>query len=257
MYIALLISGEMRTGVFKEQISFFTRLYNKLKLDGHTIDTYMMIRIEKGEYYLLSEEGLINFNELLQLLNPVYLKFIHNFNDEINAPRYYSQIKMIDMLIDQTKNISYDYFFRIRPDLVLDGYPNFNDFTRDTIYTSVKCDAIGNDQMFIFHSDMLVKWWIPIVRPTLYYIYNVTSNNLTPEYVIFNGSKVIQYINSGIIRDYDKIDSWISYPLNSSNSLKINGYWYNYESYLKLKKNIEYDIFIKKYKEYTGTDIPV
>ena len=132
----------------------------------------------------------------------------------------------------------------------------------ETVYTSIKCDAPGNDQFFYFSREMLNKWWIPIIRPSLNYIYDVNScSSLSPEYFIFNHCPRKQVIGSGLIRDYNKITSWIGYP---GKPMTIENFWSDEKSYQKLKITIDAKLFLDKLKDISSrynvimnTDIPV
>jgi hypothetical protein len=267
----MLICGEPRGIVFKEQIQFFTSLYNSLVKDGHILDTYCMFKLNPTNDYIQSEEGLQNFNVLLDLFKPKYLEFFYEFKEDqwlrtkfkqIYPPCYFSQIKMIDNLINQCGSIDYDLFLRIRPDCILNQPLNLNSIDSETVYTSIKCDAPGNDQFFYFSKEMLQKWWIPIIRPSLNYIYDLdSSSSLCPEYFIFNHCQRKQIIGSGLIRDYNSITSWIDYPRKP---MILDNFWSNEQSYAKLKIRMDKRIFltilkhmITKYNGIMHTDIPV
>jgi hypothetical protein len=267
MRISILICGEPRSIVFNEQIKFFTSLYNLLVKDGHILDTYCMFKLNPNTDYIQSEEGLLNFSKILELFKPKYLEFFYEFKEdiwlrknfkEIYPPLYFSQIKMIDRLITEASKSEYDLFLRIRPDCILNGKLDLSSIDPDTVYTSIKCDAPGNDQFFYFSRNMLYKWWIPIVRPSLNYISELSPvSKLCPEYFIFNHCNKKQVISSGLIIDYNKITSWVEYP---GNPMVINGFWSDEESYKKLSKRIEKDVFLEKLSSYNGimnTDIPV
>ena len=71
MRIALLISGEPRSIVFKEQIGFFTNLIHSLENQGYIVDTYCMFKLKPTVDFINSEEGLINLDTLLKILNPM------------------------------------------------------------------------------------------------------------------------------------------------------------------------------------------
>ena len=267
----MLISGEPRGIVFKEQIQFFTSLYNSLVKDGHILDTYCMFKLNSTSDYIQSEEGLQNFSEILELFKPTYLEFFYEFKEdagfrrkfkEIYPPSYFSQIKMIDHLIRQANKSDYDLFLRIRPDCILNEPLKLNLIDLETVYTSIKCDAPGNDQFFYFSREMLNKWWIPIIRPSLNYIYDVNScSSLSPEYFIFNHCPRKQVIGSGLIRDYNKITSWIGYP---GKPMTIENFWSDEKSYQNLKITIDAKLFLDKLKHISSkynvvmnTDIPV
>jgi hypothetical protein len=169
---------------------------------------------------------------------------------------------MIDNLIKQAQSNEYDLFLRIRPDCILNQPLHLNSIDLETVYTSIKCDAAGNDQFFYFSKEMLNKWWIPIVRPSLNYIYDLdSSSSLCPEYFIFNHCQRKQVIGSGLIRDYNEITSWIDYP---AKPMIIDNFWSHEKSYEHLKISIDATIFLDKLKGITSkynaimnTDIPV
>lgn len=271
MRIAILISGEPRGIVFKEQIQFFTSLYNSLVKDGHILDTYCMFKLNPSSDYIQSEEGLQNLNIILDLFKPKYLEFFYEFKEDpwlrlkfkqIYPPCYFSQIKMIDTLIKQCGSNDYDLFLRIRPDCILNEQLHLNSIDLETVYTSIKCDAPGNDQFFYFSKEMLNKWWIPIVRPSLNYIYDLdSSSSLCPEYFIFNYCQRKQIIGSGLIKDYNTITSWIDYP---GKPMILDNFWSHEKSYAQLKIRIDKELFlttlkdmISKHNGIMNTDIPV
>jgi hypothetical protein len=271
MKIAILISGEPRGMVFNEQIRFFTSFYNSLVKDGHLLDTYCMFKLNPNKDYIQSEEGLLNFSKVMDLFKPKYLEFFYEFKEdaclskrfkEIYPPLYFSQIKMIDRLLTEASKSEYDLFIRIRPDCVLKGTLDLSSIDPNVVYTSIKCDAPGNDQFFYFSKKMLYKWWIPIIRPSLNYITELSSNSkLCPEYFIFNHCQKKQVIESGLIRDYNKITSWVKYP---GNPMVIDGFWSDEESYKNLKITIGVELFLDKLKSISSkynclmhTDIPV
>jgi len=273
MRIAILISGEPRAIVFKEQLQFFTSLFNSLVKDGHTIDTYCMFKLNPVKDFIQSKEGLSNFSNILELFNPKYLEFFYEFKEDAlfnqkfkkrYPPMFFSQIKMIDHLITQAYNneANYELFLRIRPDCILKGKLDLTNINKDTVYTSVKCDAVGNDQMFICSRKMIEVWWISVIRPSLSYVIDLRfDSSLSPEYFIFYHCPTKQVIESGLIRDYNVIISWITYPENYSAFL--NYFKYN-EDYLKLKDTMDRNEFLEKLKQTTlkfngimNTSIPV
>jgi hypothetical protein len=168
---------------------------------------------------------------------------------------------MIDTLIKQAIS-DYDLFLRIRPDCILNGPLDLKSIDPNIVYTSIKCDAPGNDQFFFFSKKMLDQWWIPIIRPSLNYIYDLnTSSSLSPEYFIFNHCQKKQIIESGLIRDYNNIISWIDYP---GKPMVIDNFWTDEKSYQNLKLPISKKLFLDKLKHITSkyngimnTDIPV
>lgn len=267
MKIAILISGEPRTIVFNEQIRFFTSLYNSLVKDGHTLETYCMFKLNPKSDYIQSEEGLSNFSKLMELFKPRYLEFFYEFKEDtilrqkfkqIYPLSYFTQIKMIDRLVREANKSDYDLFMRIRPDCILNGKLDVRSINPNVVYTSIKCDAPGNDQFFYFSKKMLDTWWIPIIRPSLNYISELSPNsNLCPEYFIFNHCEKKQVIESGLIRGYNTITSWVEYP---GKPLVIDGFWSDEESYKKLTMGIKKNVFLEKlsiYKCIMNTGIPV
>jgi hypothetical protein len=266
MRIALLISGEPRTIVFKEQIRFFTNLIHSLENQGYIVDTYCMFKLKPTVDFINSEEGLINLDTLLKILNPKHLEFFYKFNDEEFIEKkfksYYpksfcSQIRMIDSLIKKAieSNLEYDFFLRIRPDCVLNGSLDMKSFNDSTVYSSIKCDAVGNDQMFLCHRNMINIWWIPIIRPSVFYFYHMKPDStMSPDYFIFYHCSTKQIIESGLIRDYNVITAWIHHR---EDKLILNNYWAFHENYLLLKKSIRDEDFIEKLNpillKYKGT----
>jgi hypothetical protein len=67
----------------------------------------------------------------------------------------------------------------------------------------------------------------------------ISPMNVSPEYYIFN-YPLEQNIDSGLVRDYKRIQSWNRYH----SFLNIKDYWINEIEY----KPIPYDIFINKLK---------
>ena len=141
MKIALLISGEVRTFVLKEQYLFFKRLLMYLNQFYETVDVFIILKIPNGvngtnvinvinevngtniinNTLIQSNVGVRNFKKILKLLQPKYLQCFYDFILK-DFTTYNIQLKMIDMCIDSAlkyqlqHNIRYDNFFRIRPD---------------------------------------------------------------------------------------------------------------------------------------------
>jgi len=249
MKIALLISGEPRTIVFNEQICFFKKFISSIVDDGHSVHVYMLFKLRNEPSFICSREGLSNFMKLLEAIQPVSVQFTGDYEEEQRAPRYYSQIKMIDVLLEKASKFKYDFFLRVRPDSVIKGKINFSNFSCDTVYTSNKFDAVGNDQVFLFHSNLFYSWWIPIIRPTLD---ETMGQTITPEYVIFNKCRIYQVIESGLVVGFNQIKTWYS---NSKQTFDIGDYWFDFESYKRLKISISNEEFINGYLE--AVRIPV
>lgn len=250
MKVALLISGEPRTIVFNEQIEFFKSLVRQMEDDGHTVHVYMLFKIRNEPSFIASNEGISNFMKLLYILNPVFIQFIDEYEKEKESSGYYSQIKMIDELLEKASKIDYDFFFRVRPDAYIKTKIIFPYFSHDTVYTSNKCDSVGNDQVIMFHRSLLDSWWIPFVRPTLY---EEVIINRSPEYVIFNNCKIRQVLEGGLVRDFNYIRTWHSDP---KYKMVTDDYWFDFESYRRLKISISTEEFIGKLKAQLTKRIP-
>jgi hypothetical protein len=165
--------------------------------------------IEDYDVYLLlkmKDTKNKSFEKIITLLNPLYYEKFYDFEKQ---GVYYSQIKMIDMLIDKVQDyekalkIKYDGIIRFRPDVYVPPLRMFP--LENYIYTSIKTDAWGNDQFFIINPYMIHHWWIRYVRPTLD---NVSLYTKCPDYVIFNGYPVKQIVPSGLIRDKNVVQTW-------------------------------------------------
>ena len=122
MNIALLISGEVRTFVLKEQILFFKQLLIYLKQFYEMVDVFMVLKIPDNKDALIkSRVGLKNFKKICIILKPKYLYCFYDFNEGMHT-EFNIQLKMIDMCIDNAleyqkqNNLVYNTFFRIRPD---------------------------------------------------------------------------------------------------------------------------------------------
>jgi hypothetical protein len=205
MRVALLISGHARTFVFQEQRRFFKHFLKSLKKQA-SVDVYIMLKIDDR---LKTYQGIKNLKKIIKTLNPVYSIAFEKWSE--NNDVYYSQIKMIQHLcIKATKqyaNKDYDFYIRIRPDLVLNSTIDLKRLQLLTtftprIYTSYKFDSIGNDQ-FIIIPKKCIHWLLELpMHPTLY--------EKLPDYVIFNHIRpfVSQIVGSGIVREYKKIQTW-------------------------------------------------
>ena len=144
--------------------------------------------------------------KIIKLLNPIYFNYFYDFEKQ---GVYYSQMKMIDLLIEKMTDyekalkIKYDAIIRFRPDVYVPPIHHFP--LENYIYTSIKTDALGNDQFFMINKKMLEEWWIKYVRPTLH---NVSLYEKCPDYVIFNGYPVKQIVPSALIRDKNVCQTW-------------------------------------------------
>ena len=255
-YIALLISGEIRTFVFKEQIDFFKRLIDYLYLHFENVHVYLLLKIpisdkavyiyRKSNLFICSKQGLENFNELLSILKPIYNFYFYDFNLDTNSN--YSQMKMIDILIIKATNnekknkMKYDMFFRIRPDsCVLINELKIDTLIENYIYTSIKNDSIGSDQIFIFNQNVLKLWW-----PYIQLLCNTNRMVNLPDYTIYNKHKNIvqQKFQNWLIRSYKQQDNW---NWKESRKPLYSEYLWQYEdNYNKLLIKMPHKIFLQQ-----------
>lgn len=206
MKVAILISGAPRTFVLEEQIIFYTNFLKNIK-ETAEYDVFLMLKINDTDR-IQSLQGLENLQKMIQVLNPKYSIAFEQWT--INNDVYYSQINMINHLMHkaleyETENNRYDYFIRIRPDLLLLDTIDLNKI-ENYVYTSYKFDSPGNDQFFIINRKVLILWWFKMIEPTLS---QLDIYKGAPD-IIFNKCKLLvkQCLRSGIVRDYKKIDSW-------------------------------------------------
>lgn len=199
MRYAILISGQPRTFDFEEQYHMFKRFLSKMEYEVD-FDVYILFKMKGTRQMNKSVEKII------KLLNPIYFNYFYDFEKQ---GVYYSQIKMIDLLIEKMTDyekalkIRYDGIIRFRPDVYV---PRLRMFPlKNYIYTSIKTDAFGNDQFFIINKFMLEEWWIKYVRPTLK---DESLYEKCPDYVIFNGYPVKQIVPSALIRDKNVCQTW-------------------------------------------------
>ena len=196
MRYAILISGQPRTFDFEQQYHMFKKFLSTIE----EYDIYILFKMKDTRQMVKD-----SFYQIVKLLNPLYFNYFYDF---VKQGVYYSQIKMIDLLIqkmldyEKALKIRYDGIIRFRPDVYVPPLRPFK--LEDYIYTSIKIDAWGNDQFFIINRRMLEEWWINYVRPTL----SIESlYEKCPDYVIFNGYPVKQIVPSGLIR-INKIETW-------------------------------------------------
>lgn len=253
-YIALLISGQIRSFVFKEQITFFSRLMDYLKLYFNHVHVYLTLKIPtlKESSFIKSEQGLQNFKEMMDVLNPIQKTFFYEFNYQNGQVAHHNgQLKMIDMCIEDAKlyekknNVQYDLFFRIRPDAcILLHELNMSDKNEDFIYTSNKHDARGSDQVFMFNHNILEQWGDPFVRQTM--IDPPTS--WSPEYIIFtykNQHLIRQCFQCWLIRDYGDTRNWCKFL---KNALCTEYTWMDKNDYNKLNIPVSYETYVAEMK---------
>ena len=154
MKLALLISGNIRTFVFNEQICFFKKLIDTLPKNT---DYYILLKIDdpRGIKYFQSEQGIINLKKQIEQLKPVYC-CIYNKNKNYNYSWFYPQVFQINFLLETAKkysllkNFNYDYYIRFRPDYFFKNFINdFSELDKNFIYTNQKFDSIGCDQLII------------------------------------------------------------------------------------------------------------
>ena len=256
--MAVLISGEIRTFVLKEQVLHWRRLIEELRKHFQTIHVYMVLKIPQRDCsgsnrFVQSEQGLQHFKELLVLLEPIYIYCFYDFLYENGMyGGFNGQLKMIDMCIEKAMEhpIHYDLFFRIRPDcaFLIQEIASFFTTTQivNAVYTSIKYDAPGSDHAFVFNQDILNEWWIKKVRPKL-----LAKHSRSPEYVIFSGIKIHQSFKDWLIREYNVTHCWIN-TWNTSKEIKGK---YNSEmmptadivSYLAVCKTLPHDVFLTKF----------
>jgi hypothetical protein len=235
MRVALLISGHCRTFVFQEQYNFFKHFLKSLKAD---VDVYLMLKVDDR---LKTHQGIKNLKKMIEMLNPVYSIVFEKWRQ--NNDVYYSQMKMIQHLCRKALNgvalitPEYDYFIRIRPDLVLNSTIDLSTLS-NKIYTSYKFDAIGNDQFIIIPKEF-IHWMLNLpMYPEIY--------NKCPDYIIFNHIRpfVSQIVGSGLVRDYKKIQTWNTKhdTLNPENYWREKEEFYSNDNYVEeLKKIIHYE----------------
>jgi len=197
----------------------------------------------KVDDLLKTHQGIKNLKKIMKVLNPVYSIVFEKWRE--NNDVYYSQMKMVQHLCrmalkygalnGETTN-QYDFFIRIRPDLVLNAPIDLSNL-RNRIYTSYKFDAIGNDQFIIMPKNTM-QWIlnIPMV-PSIY--------NKCPDYIIFNHIRqyVSQIVGSGIVRNYKKIQTWNTKhdTLNPTNYWREKQLFIPMDNYVdELKKIIHY-----------------
>ena len=211
--IAILISGHCRTFVYEEQRVFFEK-FIKYLTKNHTkkqCDVYLMLKIDP---MMQTEEGIINLKKMINMLKPVYSIAFKEWSQH-DSNCYYSQMKMIRHLVDKAmnkSNKSYDYYIRIRPDCMIPNLEQIRLSPTMGLTTSRKFDSIGNDQFFIMTSKIVNEWFLKLP---------ISPINISPDYYIFNHIHVNQSINSGLVRDYTKIQSWNFYKCH----LHVRNYW--------------------------------
>jgi hypothetical protein len=174
-------------------------MFKRFLASLESYDVYILFKMKDTRHMKSAEK-------IIKLLNPIYFNYFYDFKIQ---GVYYSQMKMIDLLIEKMTcyekalKIRYDGIIRFRPDVYVPPIRPFK--LEDYIYTSIKTDAWGNDQFFMINKRMLEEWWIKYVRPTLKmkYLYE-----RCPDYVIFNGYPVKQIVPSALIRDKQVCQTW-------------------------------------------------
>lgn len=223
MKIALLISGHCRTFVYEEQRIFFEKLIKYLQSFGQC-DTYIMLKTDQK---MQTDQGIIQLEKIIKMLNPVYSIAFKKWKQHDNNC-YYSQMKMIRHLVEKSVN-NYDYYIRIRPDCVILSLDQIK--LTNALYTSRKFDSKGNDQFFVMSQQIIKEWFLKLP---------IAPKNISPEYYIFNVKTINSNIDSGLVRDYKRIESW-----NTRHSyLNLKDYWLE----PVVTNPIPYDIFINKLK---------
>ena len=242
MRVALLISGHCRTFVFKEQYMFFKRFIKSLNCQ---CDTYIML---KQDEKMQSKQGIKNLKKIIKMIKPLYSICFKQW--AVNNDVYYSQMNMIYFLIqkalaheklfsnERSNENKYDFFIRIRPDLILNETIDLTKLNKSKLYTSLKYDARGNDQFFIMSQEQLYNWFLKLpMHPSIY--------NKLPDYIIFNNIVPLQIVGSGLVRDYKDIDSWnhCHCKLNPKN------YWIKKENFLNKDKDLSNSLMKINYQE--------
>jgi len=195
MRYAILISGQPRTFDYEIQYHMFKRFLSSIEYD-----VYLLFKMKDTR-----PMDKTAVKKIINMLDPIYVHYFYDFKKQ---GVYYSQMKMIDLLIkkmtsyEKALKIRYDAVIRFRPDVYVPSLQMFP--LENYIYTSIKTDAWGNDQFFMINRKMLEEWWVKYVRPTLL---NESLYTKCPDYVIFNGYPVKQIVPSGLIRD-NKIQTW-------------------------------------------------
>jgi hypothetical protein len=272
-YIALLISGEIRTFVLREQILFFKNLMTKLQSYYTYVHVYITLKIPdtNSDYtyfrgtnkFIQSEQGLTNFKELITILNPISLRCFYDFKyANYHIPYFNGQLKMIDMCINdaliyqQHNSIVYDTFFRIRPDCYIkESDLNIDQFQDNYIYTGIKVDTIANDNIFIFDNELLNTWWLAHIRPNIQ-INAKQIGHISPEYYIYNcvRDKLKSQIANWLIRDYNSTQTWsfLDLPIGSFSQILLNEeyHWTYKEEYDKICILLEHNTFMEKLREF-------
>lgn len=247
--IAVCISGQIRTGVFQEQILFFHRFLSYLR-QGFEVHVYLVLKIQdQHNTFVQSERGIQHLKVLLQVLNPVYILFLHDFYYEEGQKSYCNgQLKMIDMCIQAALEYEtlyhrkYDLFFRVRPDsCFLLNELQLDEKVENYIYTSIKEDAPASDQVFLFNQHILEHWWKPMVQTYLRYTF---VGMLSLEYAVFPKSLVKQSFQCWLIRDYNHTENWCwtrpDTPLHSEYT------WGDKEMYESLRIPISYEHYLNE-----------
>ena len=235
--IAIVISGSPRTFCSEKQMTLYRKIREKY-LANCQIDFYVILKLSdwgsindkksKTCNFILTDRGLNNLNKIIDYLNPVYYKIDHDIKFDLLSENEYkaqseenkstlNQILMLNIGVQKLReyekknNFQYDYIMRLRPDLhfllnrerlIHKGLSKFH------VYTSLKFDAKGNDQMFFSYKTYFDQWWDMILK----YLKKVVLKNkkITPEYFIFKIVNVIQdnEIHAGLIRNNLTVSSW-------------------------------------------------
>ena len=281
MKIAILISGAPRTMVFDEFITYYENFINNFKKNNIEYDVFMLLKLnehisetpietkakhyknfldKESKNYFASKKGIDNFKKILDILNP---SFIHGFNIfEKDNSCYYSQIKMIDILIEKAmkseteSKIKYDFFIRIRPELILLDDINLQTLNKNLIYTGFKKDTIGSDMIFIFGQNMLYNWWLKYIRTSFNNVllhHERTKTRILPDFFIFNNVKnnVIQKYELALVRDFEALQGWNKDLLGKK--INLYNFWGEKSEYLKLHDYYpnfleDFKNILKKYK---------
>jgi hypothetical protein len=180
-----------------------------------------------------TEQGLINLEKIIKMLNPVYSIAFKQWNQH-DDNCYYSQMKMIRHLVDKAIGLTekstindYDYYIRIRPDTFIMNLKEIN--MNEPLCTSRKFDSRGNDQFFIMSKQMVYKWFLNLP---------IIPMSISPEYFIFN-VPLKQCIKSGLVRGYKRIEGWNSYHCH------LRAEWLSEQTFVSISN----EVFIKKLRK--------
>lgn len=199
--LALLITGEIRTLAFCEQVVFFASFLNHLKTFFDTVDTYLILKMPRQPCYAFSKGGKENLKHFFAIMRP--RRFTLN-TTVLNDQSAMIDTAFLQALENENAEFQYDTFFRIRPDsFVQIKELNLDLYTKNYMYTSLKYDQIGNDQVFLANRETMIMFWIP--NRDRYF----SSSNKHELFRLFVDAQIFrQAFRSWIVRDYGRLDHW-------------------------------------------------